>query len=38
MTPDEFWWLAEAHKPPKMYGSMTESEVADIYEEAYGDG
>jgi hypothetical protein len=34
--PRELWWLVEAVKPPKMYGKMTEDEVAEIYEEAYG--
>jgi hypothetical protein len=37
VTPDECWalqWLAEAHKPVKMYGQMSEDEVADIYREA----
>ena len=36
LHPTEFWWLAEAHKPVKMYGSMTEDDVAEIYQEAYG--
>lgn len=26
----------EAITPPKMYGSMTEAEVADRYEQTYG--
>lgn len=34
----ELWWLIEAHAPPVMYGSMSEAEVSEIYEEAYGDG
>jgi hypothetical protein len=30
--------LFEAHKPAKRYGGMTEAEVKEIYEEAYGSG
>lgn len=37
MHPVEFWTLAEAKIPPKNYGSMTEAEVAQIYNETYGD-
>jgi len=38
MHPDEFWWLAEASRPRKVYaGGMTEDEVAELYEDAYGD-
>lgn len=36
MHPTEIWWLLDFHKPVKMYGSMTEDEVAAIYEETYG--
>ena len=36
LTPREVWWLAEAKRPPKMYGSLTESEVRDLYEATYG--
>lgn len=44
MSPSEFWamqpveicWLLEAKRPPVMYGSMTEAEVKQIYEETYG--
>jgi hypothetical protein len=36
LHPTEFWWLAEAHRPVKMYGSMSEDDVAQIYEETYG--
>jgi hypothetical protein len=32
------WWLVEAAQPVRMYGSMTEDEVREIYEEAYGGG
>jgi hypothetical protein len=35
-TPTELFWLCEARQPVKMYGSMTEAEVRDIYEDAYG--
>lgn len=38
MHPREFWWLAEARKPVRMYGSMREDEVAAIYAETYGEG
>lgn len=37
MHPTEFWWLVEVYSPIKMYGSMTESEVEQLYEETYGD-
>lgn len=36
MHPVEFWWLVEAKKPVKMYGSMSEDEVREIYEKAHG--
>jgi hypothetical protein len=37
--PVELWWIIEACRPQKIYaGGMTEDEVAEIYEEAYGDG
>lgn len=35
LHPDEFWWIAEAKQPPEMYGSMTEDQVREIYEDAY---
>lgn len=38
MHPQEYYWLAEAMKPPKMYGDMTEAEVDEIYREAYPNG
>ena len=38
MTPRELWWFIEAKTPAKMYGSMTEAEVRQIYEETYGTG
>jgi len=38
LTPAEFWWLLDAKKPVKMYGKMTEYEVAAIYAETYGSG
>lgn len=37
MHPTEFWWAVEARTPVKLYGSMTEFEVAQIYRETYGD-
>jgi hypothetical protein len=32
MTPTEIFWLIEAKQPPKMYGKMTEDEVAELYD------
>ncbi len=29
----DLWWLVEAKMPPKMYGSMRESDVATLHEE-----
>jgi hypothetical protein len=37
LRPIEFWWLLDAKRPPKMYGSMTEQQVAQIYMETYGE-
>jgi hypothetical protein len=37
MHPTEFWWLFDQRKPVKMYGRMTEAEVEEIYNKAYGD-
>ena len=37
MTPTELWWLVEAHRKPPDYGRLTEDEVRELYEEAYGD-
>lgn len=36
LSREEFEWLVDAKKPVKMYGKMTESEVAEIYNDAYG--
>lgn len=36
LTPAEFWLMVEAKKPVKMYGNLTEHQVAALYEEAYG--
>jgi hypothetical protein len=36
MHPVEVEWLLDAKKPPKMYGLLTEAEVAELYEETYG--
>jgi hypothetical protein len=33
MSPSELWWYVEAKLPPRMYGSMTEEQVAALYEE-----
>jgi hypothetical protein len=30
MTPTEFWHLYQAKKPRKMYGRLTETDVADL--------
>lgn len=38
LHPEEFWWSVEARTPVRMYGSMTENEVAEIYRKAYGPG
>lgn len=27
MHPDEVWWLVEAKKPPKRFGSLVESDL-----------
>jgi hypothetical protein len=37
LTPAEFWWLLDAKKPVKFYGKMSEFEVAQIYNETYGE-
>lgn len=35
MSPEEIWWLIEAKKDARRsYGSMTESEVRELYYEA----
>ena len=38
LHPTEFWWLYDLRKPVKMYGSLSESDVAELYQHAYGDG
>lgn len=41
MHPTEFYWLLEVKhnlKPQKMYGDLTEREVAAIYDAAYPEG
>jgi len=30
LHPKEFWWLFEANKPTKMYGSMTERDAGTL--------
>jgi hypothetical protein len=37
LHPIEFYWIAEVRRPKRMYGNMTEDEVAEIYEETYGE-
>ena len=32
MDPEELFWLIDAKRPRKMYGSLTEDEVAELYE------
>lgn len=32
MHPVEFWWQAEARRPTRMYGSLSEEDVAEIYD------
>ena len=36
LSPCEFWWIAEVKRPKKMYGSMDEDTVAQLYEDTYG--
>ena len=31
MHPTELWWLIDARRPRKMYGSSTESEMASLH-------
>lgn len=31
LHPVEFWWLVEARRKEKMYGSLTETEVAELH-------
>lgn len=38
MHPIEFHLLMEVWMPRKMYGDLSEAEVAAIYEEAYPNG
>ena len=33
MHPTELWWLIDGKRPPKMYGSLTEDDVLDLYDE-----
>lgn len=37
LTPVELMWLIEAKRPVKMYGKLTEDEVAELYQYAYGE-
>jgi len=32
MHPTDLFWLIDAKRPPKMYGSLTEDDVAEIHE------
>jgi hypothetical protein len=38
MYPDEFWWLVDARRPKKNYGSLSEDDVADLYEDLKSKG
>lgn len=33
LHPTELWWLIDAKRPRKMYGSMTEDTVRELYDE-----
>lgn len=33
LHPLEFWWIVDARKPPKRYGSLSENDVAELHEE-----
>jgi len=38
LHPDEVHWLIDAMRPAKAYaGGMTEDEVAELYNDAYGE-
>lgn len=37
MSPTEWAWLYDIKSGQRMYGKMTEAEVAAIYDEAYGE-
>jgi hypothetical protein len=32
LHPDELWWLIDGKRPAKMYGSLTEDEVAELWD------
>jgi hypothetical protein len=36
MHPTEFFWLMDAKTPPKMYGNLTQQDVDELYEFAFG--
>lgn len=38
MHPTEFWWMYDARRPVKKYGSMTEPEMAELHEQLKGWG
>lgn len=38
LHPVEFWWLMEAQRPVKMYGSLPEHEIAALYDEMVDEG
>lgn len=33
MHPDEVWWLVEAKKPPKSFGSLIEPELETLVDD-----
>jgi hypothetical protein len=37
LHPLEFWWLVKARRPVRMYGSLTEHDMAELYELAFGE-
>lgn len=41
LNPVEFWWMLDARRPRKKYGSLSEDDVAELYDfltEAEEDG
>lgn len=37
LTAREWWWLHDARKAGRMYGSLTEAEVKELYDSTYGE-
>lgn len=38
LRPIEAWWLIESRQPARQFGKMSETEISEIYEDAYGAG